>query len=255
MVAETAVADAVRRARDLPQLRVGLHLVLVDGRSVLPREQIPALVDAHGRFGQRMFIDGLRFFALPAVRRQLENEIRAQFEAFTATGLRLDHVNTHKHFHLHPTLLAMLIRIGRDYGLGAPHTDALIGVRVPAEPWWAAHPSALLLAPWLGLMKRRLRSAGIPYNEHVFGIANSGHMNEQRLLQILAHLPQGVTEIYLHPAIESGATITRSMNGYRHADEFAALMSPQVRAAIAALQVSCGGFSDLSKASGRRYAA
>jgi chitin disaccharide deacetylase len=248
MVAEAAAPDAVRRARELPALRVGLHLVLADGHSMLPRERIPALVDAKGRFGTRMFIDGVRFFALPAVRRQLEDEIRAQFEAFRATGLRLDHVNAHKHFHLHPTLLAMLLRIGRDYGLGS-RTDAVVGVRVPAEPRWAAHPSAFLLAPWLALMKRRLRAAGIPYNDHVFGIANSGHMNEARLLKILARLPSGVSEVYLHPATRSGTAIAASMNGYLHRDELAALMSPQVRAAMAAMtaaDVSCGGFGDLT---------
>ena len=94
--------DAVRRARELPQLRVGLHLVLADGFAVLPREQIPDLVDEQGRFGDGMWLDGVRYFALPSLRRQLEAEIRAQFAAFARTGLVLDHVNAHKHFHLAP---------------------------------------------------------------------------------------------------------------------------------------------------------
>ena len=105
MVAAPAAADAIARARALPSLRVGLHLVLADGRSILPHAAIPDLVDAKGRFGDRMARDGVRFFFLPWVRRQLAAEIRAQFEAFAASGLPLDHVNTHKHFHLHPTLL------------------------------------------------------------------------------------------------------------------------------------------------------
>lgn len=245
MVAAPAAADAVRRARDLPQLRVGLHLVLADGYAVLPREQIPALVDASGRFGDRMFIDGVRFFALATVRRQLEAEIRAQFQAFCASGLRLDHVNAHKHFHLHPTLLAMLLRIGRDYGLGDRRGDVSIGVRVPAEPIWAGGANSILLAPWLTLMKHRLRRAGIPHNDQVFGVSGSGKMDRNRLLRILARLPPGTSEIYLHPAMQSGAAIAASMQGYRHTDEFEALMSPQVKAAMTAINVPCGGFSDL----------
>jgi hopanoid biosynthesis associated protein HpnK len=177
------------------------------------------------------------------VRAQLEAEIRAQFESFAATGLPLDHVNAHKHFHLHPTLMTMLLRIGRDYGLGAAGKHR-VGVRIPHEPLWKAHPTALLLLPWVGLMKRRLRSARIPYNDQVFGIADSGQMSEQRLLQILARLPSGVTEIYLHPATQSGSDISASMSGYRHTDELAALMSPHVHAAIAAIDVSRGGYSD-----------
>jgi hopanoid biosynthesis associated protein HpnK len=254
MVAAPAAADAVRRARELPQLRVGLHLVLADGYAVLQHERIPALVNAQGRFGNRMFVDGMRFFALPAVRRQLEAEIRAQYEAFASTGLALDHVNAHKHFHLHPTVLEMLVRIGREYGLRA----GLAGVRVPDEPLRGASVATILLRPWLALMKRRLRAYGIAYSDHVFGLGASGRMDEDRLLQILARLPRGVTEIYLHPATQSGSAIAASMEGYRHADELSALTSPKVRATLAAMlaaDVSCGGYRDLSRRIGQRHAA
>lgn len=236
MVGAPAAADAVRRARDLPGLAVGLHLVLADGWSVLPQRSIPALVDAQGRFGNNMVRDGVRFFALPAVRRQLEAEIRAQFQAFAGTGLPLDHVNAHKHFHLHPTLLEMLLRIGSEFGVPA--------VRLPREPGWAAP----LLSPWLAIMRRRLRAGRIAHNDYVFGMSDSGAMDEARLLEVLGKLPDGVTEIYLHPALESGAAITPSMSGYRHADELAALLSPKVRAAIAACGAPTGSFRQLATA-------
>jgi hopanoid biosynthesis associated protein HpnK len=247
MVAAPAAVDAVRRARALPRLRVGLHLTLADGLAALPPHQIPSLVDASGRFGDRMIVDGVRYFALPAVRAQLEAEIRAQFLAFARTGLTLDHLNAHKHFHLHPTLLGMIVRIGGEFGLRA--------VRVPAEPLWFSRPTgsrlapllgASLLRPWLVLMKRRLRAARIVHNDQVFGIARSGAMDEAALLEILGRLPAGVSEIYLHPASRSGALIAPSMASYRHAEELAALLSPRVRAALAATGVQCGGFSDLA---------
>jgi hopanoid biosynthesis associated protein HpnK len=257
MVGAPAAADAVRRARELPALAVGLHLVLADGWSVLPPSRIPALVDERGRFGNNMVRDGVRFFALPAVRRQLEAEIRAQFQAFADTGLPLDHVNAHKHFHLHPTLLEMLLRIGGEFGVPA--------VRLPREPAWAARRTggaiagatvAGLLSPWLAIMRRRLRAARIAHNDHVFGMSDSGAMDEARLLEILGRLPEGVTEIYLHPAAQSGATIAPSMSGYRHADELAALLSPRVRSAIAASGAATGGFRGLlSRPGTARHAA
>jgi hopanoid biosynthesis associated protein HpnK len=231
MVGAPANADAVQRAHRLPGLRVGLHLVLADGAAVLPRKQIPDLVDAAGRFGDAMARDGARFF-LPWVRRQLKAEIRAQFQAYAATGLALDHVNAHKHFHLHPTVLSLILRIGRDYGLRA--------VRLPAE---AGAP--LLLRPWLRLLRRRLDAAGVACNDAVVGIARSGGMDESVLLAALEQLPPGVTEIYLHPATVSGGVIAPSMPDYRHADELAALLSPRVRAAIERLDVRRGGFCDL----------
>ncbi len=248
MVAAPAAADAVRRARELPQLRVGLHVVLADGRAMLEPHLIPALADSAGRMNSRMFVNGVRFFALPRVRRQLEAEIRAQFSAFMRTGLALDHVNAHKHFHLHPTLLDMLVRIGREFGVSA--------IRVPDEPlWfaarggaWQAGINAVLLTPWLALMKRRLRRAGMLHNDNIFGIAASGAMDEAKLLAVLERLPAGVTEIYLHPATASGRVIDSSMSGYAHADEFAALMSPRIRLAIAAAKVARGGYTDALRA-------
>ena len=249
MVGAPAAADAVRRARDLPDLAVGLHLVLADGWSVLPQRSIPALVDSQGRFGNNMVRDGVRFFALPAVRRQLEAEIRAQFQAFADTGLALDHVNAHKHFHLHPTLLDMLLRIGSEFGMPA--------VRLPREPAWVARRAggaiagpavAGLLCPWLAIMRRRLRTARIAHNDYVFGMSDSGSMDETRLLEALGNLPEGVTEIYLHPAVQSGAAIAASMSSYRHADELAALLSPRVRAAVRACGAETGGFRRLPAA-------
>ena len=245
MMGAPATDDAVRRARTLPNLRVGLHLVLADGNAVSAPHLIPALADHSGRMDGRMLSRGVRYFALPRVRRQVEAEIRAQFSAFARTGLPLDHVNVHKHFHLHPSILAMTLQIGREYGAGQ--------VRVPDEPlWfalrnggWAAGVGAVLLAPWITLMKRRLRAAGAVHNDHIFGIAASGAMDEARLLEVLARLPSGVTEIYLHPATESGRCIAPSMSEYRHAGELAALLSPRVRAAVAAAGVELGGYADI----------
>jgi hopanoid biosynthesis associated protein HpnK len=225
MVGAAAALEAVAVARACPGLRVGLHLVLADGVAVLPPRLIPGMV-----------ADGFRFFFLPHVRRQLAAEIRAQFEAFAATGLVLDHVNAHKHFHLHPTVLSLILGIGREFGLRA--------VRLPLEsglpPW---------LRPWLFLLRARLRAAGIAHNDYLLGLRLSGHFDEDALLAALRRLPPaGVGELYLHPALESGTAIAASMAGYRHADEFAALVSPRVARARESLRASgfrFGGFADL----------
>lgn len=228
-----AVLDAIRRARQLPGLRVGLHVVLADGWSMLDGE----------RMSGEMLIKAVRMFSMPAARRQLEAETRAQFAAFAQSGLDLDHVNAHKHFHIHPTIFSVLLKVGRDYGMPP--------MRLPGEPFWfAARSGALpgaanrLIFPWIAYMKHRLRRARIFHNDHLFGIAGSGDMNEARLLDILQRLPPGVSEIYLHPATRSGGIIAESMSQYRHADELAALLSPRVRAALGAIGVR-GGYQDV----------
>ncbi|MBU6492300.1 MAG: hopanoid biosynthesis-associated protein HpnK [Burkholderiales bacterium] len=238
MVGAPAAREAVSMARQMPSLRVGLHLVLADGAPTLPPAAIPDLVDTHGRFGDDMVRDGVRFFFLPAVRRQLALEIRAQFEAFAATGLPLDHVNTHKHFHLHPTVLSLIVKIGREYGMRA--------MRLPFEaqaPVW--------LRPWIGLVRKRLDRAGIAHNDYVAGIAHTGRMDERVMLQVLGQLPPGVGEIYCHPAESGHEAITPGMRDYRHDDELAALLSPRVADAIRLAGVRRGGFADIFAGRGR----
>jgi len=157
MVAGAAAEDAVRRAHAMPSLRVGLHLVVVDGPSVSPPAEIPDLVDGDGRFPPDQVRLGFRYFFRAPVRRQLAHEIRAQFAAFAATGLKLDHANAHKHMHLHPTVGRMMIDTGREFGLRA--------VRIPAEP-----PATLALLgtrtgigdralyAWTWLLRRQARA-------------------------------------------------------------------------------------------------
>lgn len=229
MVAAPATADAVARARRLPGLAVGLHLVLTDGRALLPPGRIPDLVDARGTFRHSMVADAFRIFFLPRVRRQLAAEIRAQFEAFRASGLALDHVNTHKHFHLHPAVLSLLLAIGPEFGMRA--------LRLPAEP-----RPPIGLRPWIALVRRRIDRAGIVRNDHVFGVRHTGAMDEAALLGVFSRLPAGVSEIYLHPATHD--RLEGSPAAYRHADELAALLSPRVRAAASARCRLCNGFAD-----------
>lgn len=231
IVGGPAAAQAVEIAKRLPTLGVGLHLVLADGPAVSPRRLIPDLVDATGHFGDQMVGDGFRFFFLPSVRRQLAIEIRAQFEAFAASGLVLDHVNAHKHFHLHPTVLSLMLAIGRDYGLNA--------VRLPYEPG-----AAPLLAPWIALTRRRLRKAGIAHNDAMFGLRSTGATDEATLLAAIDRLPPGLNEIYLHPATRRALRPT--MAGYRHDDELAALLSPRAREAIQARGIVSGRWADFT---------
>ena len=111
MVTGEAAEDAVRRAKRMPRLGVGLHLVLVDGTPMLSADRIPELVGPDGRFSADIFAIGVRIFCHRAARRQVAAEIRAQLEAFRRTGLALDHVNAHHHFHLHPTVQKELLRL------------------------------------------------------------------------------------------------------------------------------------------------
>jgi chitin disaccharide deacetylase len=245
MVAAPQTADAVARARRLPSLHVGLHLVLIDGAPVLPPDELDGLVHGDGRFDDNALRAGLRFFFRPGARRRLAAEIRAQFEAFRATGLALDHVNAHKHMHLHPTVARLIVEIGQGYGMRA--------VRLPAEPRAplrrVSPGESLSPAPpgfAVAALRRRLRLARLACNDHLFGIGWSGRMTEDRILGLLPHLPKGVSEIYFHPAAEATPAVRAAMPGYRPTEELAALVSPVVRCRIEELGIRLVGYGDLA---------
>jgi hopanoid biosynthesis associated protein HpnK len=233
MVAAPAAEDAVRRARALPALRVGLHVVLVNGRPLLAPEQVPDLVDRNGEFLTDLGRAGVRFFLRPSARRQLEAEIRAQFEAFARTGLPLDHVNAQNHMHVHPTVLSTILKVGPAYGMRA--------VRIPREPGGAA-----FLVPWLALMRARLLRAGMTANDNVLGIRYSGHMTKDRVLAMLHALPPGINEMYFHPATGPWPGVDPQIAGYDFAGELNALTSAEVRDAIDASSVRVTTYSELA---------
>jgi chitin disaccharide deacetylase len=246
MVNGAAVDDAVARARRLPSLRVGLHLVLVDGESALPPGQIPDLVDAQGRLRTDMFVVGSSIFLRSSVRRQLAAEIEAQFTAYRATGLSLDHVNAHHHFHLHPTVGAMVLAIGQRYGMSAVRVPwECPGMLTRIEPS-VRHRRNRLAGPWSATLRMRLRRRGLTAPDQVLGIAWSGAMSEERVAGILRHLPDGITEIYFHPATVD--SFAGAASGYRYAEELAALTAPAVKALLRATGTRTGGYSDFAAA-------
>ena len=250
MVGGPAAADAVARARRLPSLRVGLHLVLVEGRPLLPTSAVHRLLGADGLFRSNMVGLGSLIVFDRQVRRQLAAEITAQFEAFRDTGLTLDHCNAHKHFHLHPVIGELLVAIGARFGLRA--------VRVPLEPVRVLrniepgrHRIPTLTLPFALLLRQRCQVAGLLTPDRVFGLQWSGGMTESRLLSLVEHLPHGLSEIYLHPATAGfpGCTAT-----YQYHEELEALLSPAVVNACRNSSLQHGGFSDFSRLHTKRAA-
>ncbi len=235
MVAEPAAADAIERARALRTLRVGLHVVLVHGRPAAPPAAIPDLLEPDGTFSKDLAATGVRYFFRPGIRRQIEIEVRAQFARFAAAGLPLDHVNAQCHFHLHPTVLGIIVRVAREYGRPP--------IRVPYEPFWPSWranrdrlglrlANGVLLAPWVALMRARLRLAGIASNDRVYGLSDVGHMTAARLVRYAQQLPDGTTELFVHLATGAWAGMADDLRGYELAGELAAVTDPAVAAAF-----------------------
>lgn len=243
MVAGAAAQDAIRRAGALPHLRVGLHLTLVEAKPMLPPEQIPRLVDGRGSLRKDLARLGLELAISPSARAQMRAEIEAQFAAFHRTGLVLDHVNLHKHYHLHPVVAREVISACRHFGARAlriPFEPRPVLRLIAAEPMEPLSPAVTALTAWL---RGRVRAAGLLGPDAVFGVCWSGQVTTERLSKLLQHLPCGIVEIYTHPASED--VFEGSAAGYRYRDELEALCAPEVVRQMTRIGLASIGYSDL----------
>ena len=236
MVAAPAAADAVRRARAMPGLHVGLHVVAIEGPAIDPAAAF-AIVGPDGALSADQVAASVGYAFSPRRRRQLTAEIHAQFAAFRATGLRLDHANAHKHMHLHPVVGRAILDAGLAFGLPAlriPYEPAAPLARSGTQAGLGAHALNL----WTALLRRRTIRAGVQVNDAAFGIAWSGHMTAERVLRLIPNLPDGLNEIYFHPATHTDALLAQTMPAYEHAAELATLLDPALPAALAAAGVT-----------------
>jgi hopanoid biosynthesis associated protein HpnK len=223
MVAATQAQDAIARAHRLPNLKTGLHLVLVDGDSLLGHAKLPNITKQDGKFGRNQTALGFQYFFSAAARRELAAEIRAQFAAYAASGLPLHHADAHKHMHLHPTVGGLLIAIGKEFGLTR--------IRVPAEPPEIMQAcgekitfSDRALYAWTKPLRAQANRAGLASTDHVFGIKWSGHMTAARIKTLIQNQPSGSSEIYFHPATTRDACLKALMPDYEHEAELQALL-------------------------------
>jgi len=203
LMARAGAADeAIELARATPSLCVGCHVVLVDGAPVLPAEKIPSLVDARtGHFLNSLTAFLLRLFTGRIRADEIEAEAAAQIAHLQQRGVRLTHVDTHKHTHIFSAVLRPVLRAAGAAGIRA--------VRHPFEPEWAVR--AALGAPLarvvqvaaLRSLAPRIRKIiaqdGFITTDGTIAMAGTGTLDTAALRSLLGQLPAGTWELVTHP--------------------------------------------------------
>jgi len=237
MVNEPTSNEAIALARENPKLGIGLHLTLLCGKSALPPEKIPGLVNARGEFGNRPVDVGMSYFFKHDLREQLRAEIHAQFARFRATGLPLDHVNGHLHLHLHPTIFHILMEDAATLGIRHLRLtrDSLSRSRRMARGRWFYRVSHAAIYEWLSRRARQpLQQHGIRHTQITFGLLQNARVDEEYVLKLLPELPPGDSELYSHPSLDE----------FKH--EFEALVSPRVKERVEKLGIELIRYQDLA---------
>lgn len=216
-----AFEDALRLARETPDLDIGCHLVLIGGDSPVTRKPYPATVPQ----------------LMAALARHLirpYEEFKAQVRRIVDSGIAPTHLDTHKHTHLAPPVLDAVARLGEEFGIRwvrCPFDFPLPALRgrVPRM--------TRITSDALGLLSRRfhrvLERHGCRTTDHFAGFQITGRFRTAELAQLLEVLPEGSTELMVHPGKCGQAlrhALTRLKESREH--ELAALVAADVRAAV-----------------------
>lgn len=218
-----AFEDAVRLAKETPSFDIGCHLVLVQGRSLVTGNPFP---------------ETLRELMLSLLSRRTDiyRELRAQIEKIVSAGLRLTHLDSHKHTHIVPSVFRIVVRLAHEFGI--PYVRLPLDRSVP----FVQLPSAAASRFYRGLA----RNYGVRMADHFIGFRQTGSLNEQTFRAVLERLPEGVTEFMCHPGF-CGPELEKASTRLKQSRvrELEALTSPRIRELIDAQGIRLTGFDAL----------
>lgn len=229
-----AAAAAEARRCALP---VGVHLNLADGAAV--SGPISGLTDGHGRFPGKIVLRtilGRGSFDRAGVHR----ELLAQIDRVRAAGLEPDHLDTHQHCLLFPSLTDLIVAVAKASGIRALRLPA------PPEPMGEDPPGQLgdelmlyrRLAP---TASRVLRRSGLWTPDGLCGMDLLNRLDHGRLAVQLADMPTGTWELMTHPGHLDPHD---PFGGPERETELAALTAPAIRQIVAARGICLASFGE-----------
>lgn len=246
MVAEAHRDEATRLARENPGLDVGLHAVVCRGRSLLAPAEIAPAVDAIGRFPDNAVLTGLRWYFGRQLRGKLEDELRAQVEKHLELVGYLNHIDGHLNFHVHPVVAEILVGLAVEYKvpcLRLPRERVLTTLRLRRDHAVRKAVEAAVFRALSRRTRRLMRERGLKSTDALFGLHQSGHLDQDYIVAIIDRLREGTTELYFHPAMDIGDTPPSAAAQV----EVEILTDPRVRAALGARGVKLTNFAELAR--------
>ncbi|MDM3852181.1 MAG: hopanoid biosynthesis-associated protein HpnK [Aphanizomenon gracile PMC627.10] len=242
MVSGDAAQEAIALAKNHPQLAVGLHLVLVCGKSILPPSQIPHLVDSQGNFSNDPTLAGLSYQFNQATRAELRLEIYAQLAKFRDSGLNLAHVDGHLHLHVHPVILNILTEFAAEFQIKfirLPSEELSKNLKIDQRNLFTKIIWSIVFGQLRHYGEGLLKAHHIKFADRVYGLLQTGDMSEKYLLRLIPQIEAELVEIYSHPALAN--------TDINHGGEveLAALLSQEVRQLLTVKHFKLSNYNQL----------
>jgi chitin disaccharide deacetylase len=260
MAGSDAFDDAVEIAARRPMLRVGCHVVLVEGHPLAESSEVSSLLDPATRNNgtKPELRSSLANFARAATRGLIKaehvvNETVAQIQKLQAAGIRVSHVDCHKHAHMFPRIAEAVIEGARRCGVST--------IRAPFEPSWAVFAGGpgifrfrllirsfqvTLLRRWHDPFRQMVLAAGMQTTDGTIGIALTGVLDQKFFNQLIERMPEGTFELVCHPGyndvdlarVDTGLLASREI-------ELKVLTSSETREMLARRDIELINFGEL----------
>jgi len=247
MAGAQAFEHAVALAAANPQLGIGVHLTLVGGRPVTAAERVSSLIEEDGMFCTG-YSDLLLKYCSGRVRLEhVREELAAQVSKVLAAGVAVTHLDSHQHMHIVPGIIDVVIDIAKQCAIPA--------IRIPAEPmlyFGGFKPTVGRLVGrcglnvLAGLARVKARRAGLVVPDNFYGMLAGGSLEEKLLLRIIAGLPDGISEIMIHPGFDDSELNTAFAWDYHWQQELAAVTSCRVLDSLKQSGISLISFAGIA---------
>ena len=250
-----AFDSAVAASSAAPDLGVGVHLNLTQGRPVCAASQVPSIVNHDGSFFPSPGILARRIMTRKVDPRDVEKELRSQIEKVASAGIRITHLDSHKHIHLLPPLFGLVLKLAGAYGIDCvrcpvePASSALGPLR-SGRPGWPRMAKQYLLGRALSTLAacqvRKVAHAGVYRTDCFFGLSQTGFLDAAILEQVVRAVPEGTTEFMCHPGyVDAALEQARTRLRFQREKELEALTSPGVRQAVAEMGIELISYAKL----------
>ncbi len=241
-----AFAEAAALAAGHPTLGAGVHLTLVGERPVLDPAAVPSLVGDDGRFPAQYPSFMARLLRGRVSMAEIRAELTAQVAKVADAGVKITHLDSHQHLHVLPGIIDIVLDLAAAFGVKA--------LRIPAEPRFFSGGYPYTAGRFLGrfglsslasVARRKAKRRGFAAPDHFFGMLAGGNMRGEYLRTIIGRLPEGVSEIMVHPGEDNQALGAVYGWGYHWQDELAAVTSEETMRLLAVSDIKLISFREL----------
>jgi len=253
MANSMAFVDAIGIVRNLPRLSVGCHVVLVDGHPIVARDRVPSLVGSSTEY-----LPTFGAFAKAALRRKIRPEeiaieVGAQIQRIQNAGVKVTHVDSHKHVHMLPQVGAAIISAACGSGVRAIRNPF-----VPVKPLalahlarrpalWTRYTETKILRRYHREFRERVADAGMVTTDGSFGVVSTGALDIDLFLAVVGSIPDGTWEFVCHPGyVDAELGMIRTRLRESRAKELEILTSESARHALAQNGIELVSYADLT---------